>query len=169
MSSKVISIEYTLKDANNGEQLDSNVGQPALEFISGMQQIIPGLEDKIIDLNVGDTTDVLVEPKDGYGEYNQEAVQTLPKEQFAGIDLVEGMTLYGTGEAGDTIQVTVKGLDGNNVIIDYNHPLAGKSLLFTVAILDSRDATEEEIQTGVVGGLEAAGGCGCGDGGCGSH
>ena len=84
----------------------------------------------------------------------------LPKEQFAGIELVEGMSLYGTGEHGETVQVVVKSFNDAEVTIDYNHPMAGRTLMFSVAILSLRDATEEEIQTGVVGGMAAMGG-GC--------
>ena len=166
MSNKVISIEYSLQDANTKEQLDSNVGGKPLEFISDMGQIIPGLEKELVNLNEGEKTDVLVQPADAYGEYNEEALQTLPKEQFAAVDLVEGMTLYGTGENGETVQVTVKSIEGDNVTIDYNHPMAGKTLMFSVTVLGSRTATEEEIQVGVVGGMAAAGGCGCGDSSC---
>ncbi|MGB5920136.1 FKBP-type peptidyl-prolyl cis-trans isomerase [Arcobacter sp.] len=167
--SKVIGIEYTLKDANTGDHLDSNVGAAPLEFVSGKGQIIPGLESKLIEMNVSDEADVLVEPKDAYGELNPEAVQTLPKEQFAGIELKEGMSLYGTGEQGETVQVTVTGFNDNEVTIDYNHPMAGKTLMFSVAILSSRAATEEEIQTGVVGGMAAMGGGGCCGGGSHDH
>ena len=167
MSHNVISIEYTLTDANTKEQLDSNVGGNPLEFISGMGQIIPGLEKEIEAAQSGDKKDVMVAPAEAYGEYNEEAVQVLPKEQFAGIDLVEGMTLYGTGENQQTVQVMVKSFNDSEVTIDYNHPLAGKTLMFTVAILDVRAATEEEIQTGIVGGMAAAGGC-CGGGSCGT-
>ncbi|ADG93985.1 peptidylprolyl isomerase FKBP-type [Arcobacter nitrofigilis DSM 7299] len=162
--SKVIGIEYTLKDANTGDHLDSNVGAAPLEFVSGKGQIIPGLESKLIEMAVSEEADVLVEPKDAYGELNPEAVQTLPKEQFAGIELKEGMSLYGTGEQGETVQVTVTGFNDNEVTIDYNHPMAGKTLMFSVAILSSRAATDEEIQTGVVGGMAAMGGGCCGGG-----
>lgn len=179
MSNKVIGIEYTLKDAKTGEQLDTNVGQAPLEFVSGKGQIIKGLEDKLVKMAANEEADVLVEPKDAYGEYSEDAVQTLPKEQFAGIELVEGMSLYGQGEHGETIQVVVKSFDDTNVTIDYNHPMAGKTLMFTVAILSLRDATDEEVQSGVVGGFAAmGGGCcggggsshggGCGSGGCGT-
>jgi FKBP-type peptidyl-prolyl cis-trans isomerase SlyD len=167
MSNNVISIEYTLKDAQSNEQLDTNVGGNPLDFISGMGQIIPGLEKEIENLSAGDKADVMVPAAEAYGEYNEEAVQVLPKEQFAGIDLVEGMTLYGTGEDQQTVQVMVKSFDDNEVTIDYNHPLAGKSLMFSVGILDVRAATDEEIQTGVVGGMAAMGGC-CGGGSCGT-
>lgn len=163
----VVAIEYSLKDANTNEALDSNVGGRPLEFITGMGQIIKGLESEIMKMTVGDKADVMVQPADGYGEYNEEAKQVLPKEQFAGIDLVEGMTLYGTSEEGDTVQVTVIGFNDNEVTIDYNHPMAGKTLMFTVTILDAREATDQEMATGVVGGV-ASGGC-CGGGSCGSH
>lgn len=166
--SKVIGIEYTLKDAHTGEQLDSNVGQRPLEFISGKGQIIPGLEKKLIEMELNEEADVMVAPAEAYGELNPEAVQTLPKEQFAGIELKEGMTLYGTGEHGETVQVTVSKFDDKEVTIDYNHPMAGRTLMFSVAILSARAATEEEIQTGVVGGMAAMGG-GCCGGGHGGH
>ncbi|QKF82689.1 FKBP-type peptidyl-prolyl cis-trans isomerase [Halarcobacter ebronensis] len=162
--SKVIGFEYNLKDANSGEQLDSNVGQAPLEFVSGKGQIISGLESKLIEMAENESADVLVQPADAYGEYNEEAMQTLPKEQFAGIELAEGMTLYGQGEHGETVQVTVKSFTDADVTIDYNHPMAGKALMFSVTVKSLRDATDEEIQTGVVGGMAAMGGC-CGGGG----
>ncbi len=165
--SKVLSIEYSLTDANSGEHLDTNVGKAPLEFISGKGQIIPGLESKLVEMNEGDQSDVMVEPKDAYGEYNEEAVQALPKEQFAGIELAEGMSLYGQGENGETVQVTVKSFDEENVTIDYNHPMAGRTLMFSVQLLATRAATEEEIQTGIVGGMAAMGGGCCGGGHCG--
>jgi len=165
MSNKVISIEYTLNDANSKVQLDTNVGGAPLEFISDMGQIIPGLEKELINLNAGDKADVLVQPVDAYGEYNEEAAQTLPKEQFADIELKEGMSLYGTGEGGETVQVIVKAVTETEVTIDYNHPMAGKTLMFSVTVLATRAATEEEIQVGVVGGMAAAGGGGCCGGG----
>eukprot|EP01029_Cantina_marsupialis_P004534 TRINITY_DN146155_c0_g1_i2.p3 TRINITY_DN146155_c0_g1~~TRINITY_DN146155_c0_g1_i2.p3 ORF type:complete len:193 (+),score=60.51 TRINITY_DN146155_c0_g1_i2:1637-2215(+) len=161
--SKVIGIEYNLKDANTGEQLDSNVGGAPLEFVSGKGQIIAGLESKLVEMVENESADVMVQPVDAYGEYNEEAMQTLPKEQFAGIELEEGMTLYGQGEQGETVQVTVKSFTDSDVTIDYNHPMAGKTLMFSVTVLSLRDATEEEIQTGVVGGMAAMGGC-CGGG-----
>lgn len=168
MSNKVISIEYTLKDANTGEQLDTNVGKAPLEFVSGKGQIIQGLESKLLDMSENEKADVLVQPEDAYGQYSEEAIQKLPKEQFAGIELSEGMSLYGTGENGETVQVTVKSFTENDVTIDYNHPMAGKALMFSVAVLSSRAATQEEIDTGVVGGMAAMGGGCCGGGG-GSH
>lgn len=160
--SKVIGFEYNLKDANSGEQLDSNIGAAPLEFVTGKGQIISGLESKLLEMMENESADVMVKPEEAYGEYSEEAMQTLPKEQFAGIELAEGMTLYGQGQQGETVQVTVKSFSDSDVTIDYNHPMAGKTLMFSVTVLSLRDATDEEIQTGVVGGMAAMGGCGCG-------
>ena len=115
-------------------------------------------------MSLNDEADVMVEPAQAYGEINPEAIQTLPKEQFAGIELQEGMTLYGSGEQGETVQVTVKEFTDTEVTIDYNHPMAGRTLMFSVSILSLREATEEEVQTGVVGGMAAMGGGCCGGG-----
>ncbi|MBT3279876.1 MAG: peptidylprolyl isomerase [Campylobacteraceae bacterium] len=161
----VVGIEYTLQDANTKEQLDTNVGGAPLEYIAGKGHIIPGLEAKLEGLENGSKIDVVVQPADGYGEVNQDAIQTLPIEQFAGIELEEGMALYGTGENGETVQVTVKSLSENDVTIDYNHPMAGKTLMFTVAVLSLREATADEISAGMVGGHQQDGGC-CGGGHC---
>ena len=162
---KVVGIEYTVKDAETGEVIDSNVGQKPLRFIMGKGQIIPGLENKIKEMNAGETADVLVKAEEAYGQKDESAVQTLPREQFAGIDLQEGMTLYGQGENGETVQVTVKSFDDKEVTIDFNHPLAGKDLMFTVNVKEVRDATPEEVMTGQVQEDEH---CGSGDCGC-SH
>ena len=171
--SKVIRIEYLLIDKKKKKELDSNVGKAPLEFVSGKGQIIPGLESKLVEMGLNEKADILVQPIDAYGEYNDEAVQVLPKEQFAGIELTAGMTLFGTGEHGETVQVIVKEFNDAEVTIDYNHPMAGKTLMFSVAITSLRDATADEIESGVVGGYAGGGCCGSGHdhghGGCGSE
>ncbi len=165
----VVAMEYMLVDADTKEVVDSNEGHDPLEFIVGMGHIIPGLESQMMGLAAGEKADIFVKAEEAYGDYNEEAVQTLPKEQFAGIELKVGMSLYGSGDDGQTVQVRVKSFNDDEVTIDYNHPMAGKNLMFTITVVDVRAATEEEIQTGVVGGLEAMGGGCCGGGSCGSH
>ncbi|MFK5880749.1 MAG: peptidylprolyl isomerase [Sulfurospirillum sp.] len=160
---QVVSIQYELRDVDNGEILDSNIEAAPLSFIVGKGQIIPGLEDEIKKLSLNDSEEVRVSAKDAYGEYDEKAVQTLPKEQFAGLELKEGMTLYGQGEDGGTVQVTVKSFDDENVNVDFNHPLAGKDLLFALSVVEVRDATAQELIQGYVGAPEG-GGCGCGTG-----
>ena len=160
---KVVGIEYTVKDASTGEVVDSNVGHKPLEFITGKNQIIPGLEKEIKKMSLGEQADVLVKAEEAYGPKNEEAIQTLPREQFEGIDLQKGMTLYGQGENGETVQVTVVDFNDKEVTIDFNHPLAGKDLMFTVKIVSERDATPEEVMTGQVQQDEhcGSGSCGC--------
>jgi len=160
---QVVSIEYELTVDN--KVIDSNLGAEPLVFMFGKGQLIGGLEDGIKDMNVGDKKEVLVQPADGYGEYNDEAIQEVPKEQFEGIDLAEGITLYGQGEDGSTVQVVVKEIGDQNVIIDFNHPLAGKELLFNVVISDIREASEDEVMSGVPAENQTDScntGCGCG-------
>ena len=160
---QVVSMKYELKDVKSGEIIDTNINSEPLVFIVGKGQIIPGLESEIRNLSQGDNSEIEVSPKDGYGEYDKSAVQSLPKEQFAGLELKEGMTLYGEGEDGGAVQVIVKNFDDEKVHVDFNHPLAGKSLLFSVNISDVREATSEELANGFVG--VASSGCGCDTGG----
>ena len=168
VANQIVSIEYEVKD---GEKIvDSNVGGAPLVFMFGKGQIIPGLENGIIDMSIGDKAEVLVNPEDAYGEYNTDAKQEVPKDQFAGIDLEIGMSLYGQGEDGGTVQVIVKEIGEENVIIDFNHPLAGKALAFNVTINNIREASSEEAMTGIPAenkqdddccGTHEASGCGC--------
>ncbi len=158
----VVGIEYELTEAGGSEVLDSNKGGAPLEFIIGKGQLIPGLEKALVGMNAGDTADILVKAEEAYGLRDEEAVQELPRDQFEGIELEKGMSLYGQGQNGETIQVNVVDFDDNTVKVDFNHPLAGKDLMFNVKVISERDATEEEAQTGQVGG-------GCTDGSCGCH
>jgi len=164
---QIVSIEYEVK--SNGEVVDSNIGKDLLTFMIGKQQIIPGLEEQVCNMSMGEKADVLVPAAKAYGDYNDEALQDVPKEQFAGIELTEGMSLYGQSEDGGTVQVTVKEIQDENVKIDYNHPLAGQDLMFTVTVATVRDATAEEAMTGIPAENaqpEAGGSCGTG---CGCH
>jgi len=163
----VVGIEYEVKEAGTADVVDSNKGSgEPLEFIMGRGQIIPGLEKALCGMNPDESGDIMVPAADAYGEYNAEAIQTLPVEQFEGVELKDGLTLYGQGENGETVQVTVKSFTETEVNIDFNHPLAGKDLMFSVVVLSSRAASEDEMTTGIVGGHKPEGescgtGCGC--------
>ncbi len=163
---QIVSIEYEVRDGD--KVVDSNVGAEPLVFMFGKGQIIPGLEEGIKNMNIGEKADVLVKAKDAYGEYNPEATQEVPKEQFAGIDLQEGMTLYGQGQDGSTVQVIVKEIKPESVVVDFNHPLAGKDLMFTVTLNNVREATPEEAATGIPVENQQDACCSTG-GGCGCH
>ncbi|WP_345993799.1 peptidylprolyl isomerase [Sulfurimonas sp. HSL-1716] len=166
---QIVSIEYEVRDGDT--IVDSNIGGAPLVFMFGKGQIIPGLEKGIENMTIGDKGEVLVKAEDAYGSYNAEAIQELPSEQFAGIELSEGMSLYGQGEDGSTVQVIVKEIKDGSVVIDFNHPLAGKDLMFTVAINNIRDASAEEAMTGVPAENAVDDDC-CstgGNSGCGCH
>ena len=165
-ANQIVSIEYEVKDGDT--VVDSNVGGAPLVFMFGKGQIIKGLEDGIVNMTSGEKADVLVEPANAYGELDESATQEVPKDQFSGIDLELGMTLYGQGEDGGTVQVTVKEIGEETIVIDFNHPLAGKALMFTVTVNNVRDASAEEAMTGIPAenkqeesGESCGTGCGC--------
>ena len=159
----VVGIEYELTEAGKNEILDSNKGARPLEFVMGKGQIIPGLEKGLVGMSEGESADILVKAEEAYGLRDEEAVQKLPKEQFEGIELEKGMQLYGQGQQGETIQVTVVDFDDESVTVDFNHPLAGKDLMFNVKVVSERDATKQEAQTGQVESEHCEdGNCGCG-------
>lgn len=176
----VISMFYELKDANTGELLESNTHSTPLSFILGKGQILESLEEEIIKLDCPGEADVIIKKDKALGDYDQNAVQTLPKEQFAGIDLKVGMELFGEGEDGSTVRVIVKDIKDSEVVIDYNHVYAGRDLLFSLHLLEAREASEDELLTGIIAGSHncgcghnhghhhGGGGC-CGGGGCGCH
>ncbi len=158
----VVAIEYELKEAGGSEVLDSNKGSAPLEFIIGKGQLIPGLEKQLVGMSAGESADILVKAEEAYGLKDEEAIQEIPRDQFEGIDLEKGMSLYGQGQNGETVQVTVVDFNDDTVKVDFNHPLAGKDLMFNVTVVSERDATEQEAATGQVdnGGCEG-GSCGC--------
>ncbi len=129
---QVVTMMYELKI--DGEVVDTNIGKDPLEFTFGVGQIIPGLESRISTLNEGESLQCTVPAAEAYGEYNPEAKQMVPKEQFGDLELKVGMPLQGQGEGGQPIQVVVTAVNENDVEVDFNHPLAGKNLDFSITI-----------------------------------
>ncbi len=157
----VVGIKYELREQGGSEILDSNKEDAPLEFVLGTGMIIPGLEKGLVGLNEGDEKQIEVPAEEAYGALNPEAIQMLPREQFEGIDLEKGMMLYGQGEDGQTTQVVVKDFTDTDVTIDFNHPMAGKDLVFDVVVTSEREATADEIATGEVGGHQHSASCSC--------
>lgn len=176
----VVSIEYTVRERGVSDILDTNKGGVALEFLVGAGQVIIGLEEALLGSQAGEGKHIIVGPERAYGVYLSDYLQELPREQFEGIELTEGMTLFGQGQDGQTVQVIVKDFNEERVVVDYNHPLAGKELEFEVVVLDVREATDREIRQGGVMAASCGnhnshgGGCCGGSGhggahGCGCH
>jgi FKBP-type peptidyl-prolyl cis-trans isomerase SlyD len=146
----VVSIHYTLTD-DTGSTLDSSAGAEPLSYLQGAGNIIPGLEKALLGLSVGDQTQVVVQPADGYGEIDPDLIQTLPKAAFAGVEQIEvGMEFQAQGGDGHIQYVVVKDVSDDEVTIDANHALAGKVLHFDVSIAAVRQAEASEIAHGHV-------------------
>ena len=147
----VVTLHYTLKD-DAGTVLDSSSPQEPLAYLHGHGNLIPGLEKELEGKNAGDALTVTVAPADGYGEYDERLVQSVPRRSLRGIkDIKPGMHLHAQTEDGPRT-VTVTKVLGDMVTLDGNHPLASKSLHFDVRIEDVRPATEEELSHGHVHG-----------------
>jgi FKBP-type peptidyl-prolyl cis-trans isomerase SlyD len=143
---QVVSFHYTLTD-EQGTVIDKSEDQP-LVYLHGASNIIPGLENALVGKVVGDKLTVTVQPADGYGEYQPEMVQDVPRNLFQGVDNIEvGMQFQAQADDGMQV-VTVKDVTDEVVIVDGNHPLAGQTLNFDVEIVEIRDASAEELQHG---------------------
>lgn len=144
-------IEYTLTD-DKGEVIDSSVGGEPLGYLHGGGNIIPGLEDALVGKKVGDAFKVSIAPADGYGEKNEGLLQVVPKEMFQGVEQIEaGMQFHAQTDHGMQV-ITVAAVDGDNITVDGNHPLAGQTLHFDVKVIEVRAATQEELDHGHVHG-----------------
>lgn len=147
----VACIEYTLTD-DAGTVIDSSVGGEPLAYLHGAGNIIPGLEDALEGKKVGDSFKVSIAPVDGYGEKNEGLMQVVPKEMFQGVDTIEvGMQFHAQTDHGMQV-ITVAAVDGSNITVDGNHPLAGQNLNFDVKVVEVRAASAEELDHGHVHG-----------------
>ena len=145
---KVVSIDYTLKD-DSGNVLDSSQGSEPLSFIYGTGSIIPGLEKALEGKATGDEVSVTVEPEEGYGQYDDSLIIQVTKDKFQDPDNVqEGMQVQAQSQDGNVQILTVKSIDGEQVTLDANHPLAGQRLNFDVEVAEVREPTQEELDHG---------------------
>ena len=144
----VVTMHYKLTD-DAGNLLGSSGDAEPLTYLHGARNIIPGLEQALVGKVAGDTLQVRVEPSDGYGEVMPELIQTVEKEAFKGVDTVEvGMVFQAESHDGSVQRLVVREVEGENVTIDANHPLAGVVLNFAIEILNVREATESEVARG---------------------
>ncbi len=130
----MVQLEYTLKD-DGGKVLDSSKGKGPLTYTQGQQQIIPGLEKALNGLRAGDEKKVTVKPVDGYGEVDPQAVAEVPRDMLPPDALTVGTELVAQNQGGDRRIVRIKEVKEKTVLIDLNHPLAGKTLFFDVKVL----------------------------------
>ena len=147
----VVVMHYTLKN-DAGNVIDSSDGGDPLAFIFGNGQIIPGLEEQLDGKAVGDKLNAKVTPDKGYGERNDEMVQTVPMSQFEDKEQIKVGVQFQADTPQGPVLLTVLEVKGEEVVLDSNHPLAGETLHFDVEITEVREATEEEKEHGHVHG-----------------
>ena len=154
---KWVEIHYTLKD-DDGNQIDSSVGSEPLGYVHGRGYLIAGLENLLAGHEPGDKFSAHIEPKDGYGEYDERLIVEINRSQFEFDGEIEiGMPFQVMTPSGLSI-VRVTKIEGDKITVNGNHELAGKPLNFDIEVVGVRDATEEE--------LYPTSGCGGGCGGC---
>ena len=146
-----VSIHYTLTN-DDSEVLDSSIGDEALVYLHGGGNIISGLEKALHGKVAGDKFIARIAAEDAYGELMDEMVQIISREMFEGIDNIEvGMQFHADVSYGPGV-VTVVNIEGDDITIDGNHPLAGLALTFDVEVIDVRAATQEEMAHGHIHG-----------------
>ena len=149
---KVVTMNYEVAD-DQGQLIDRSEEGGPLAYIHGNGQLIPGLETALEGRGKGDKIAVDVPPEQGYGERDEEGVQTVARNQFDdSVEIEVGMQFEAQDDDEGHQIVTVAAVDGENITLDTNHPLAGKNLRFKVEILDVRDASTEELSHGHVHG-----------------
>ena len=131
----VVSLQYSLSE-ENGDLIESNKGKDPLKYTHGNKQIVPGLEKEMTGMKVGGEKRVKVKPEDAYGLISPKAFQEVPREQIPANGLKVGATLSAKGPHGQEIPVRVHEIKEKTVVLDLNHPMAGKTLLFEIKILD---------------------------------
>ncbi|MGC9325909.1 MAG: FKBP-type peptidyl-prolyl cis-trans isomerase [Desulfomonilia bacterium] len=133
---KNVSIEYTLRLENHSDVVDTNVGGQPLTYVQGSNQIIPGLEKALEGMKVGESKEVTVEPEEAYGPLIPEAVVEINKEQLPQEAFKVDAQVQAQGPDGDVLYGQVTKIEDDTATIDFNHPLAGKTLHFEVKVLD---------------------------------
>ncbi len=142
---QVVTLEYTLRI--DGEIIGTSEGGEPIEFIQGAGNIIPGLESELHGMEVGESKEVHVEPEEGYGLVDENAYAEVPREQFPpNITAKVGVPLQVQDQNGNPMQAVIDQVDDESVRLNFNHPLAGKELDFSVLVADVRKATDEEME-----------------------
>ena len=148
----VVSVDYELH-LGDGKVVDASEPGSPLSYIHGEGQIVPGLERALEGLAVGDVRQVEVSPEDGYGMHDARGLQEVPRSAFpTDMEPAPGMEIMAEGPQGEAVPFVVREVKPDAVVIDLNHPLAGKTLHFAVTIREVRAASAEELEHGHVHG-----------------
>ncbi len=141
----IISLQYTLT-GEDGKVIESNVGKPPLKYTHGQQQMIPGFEKELAGMKKGGEKTFSVKPEDGYGPVDANAFREFPKAQLPANGLQIGAVLTGQGPQGQPVRARVHSIKEDSVVLDFNHPMAGKTLTFDVKVLEIQTVAAQPAQ-----------------------
>lgn len=153
----VVSVNYTGTYPQTGEVFDSSEGRDPLTFLVGHKQMILGFEQEMLGATVGETRKFTLTPDEAYGHRDEAATQDVQRSDFPDtVDveqaLEQGIPLGAYNEEGQPMQFRIVAIEGDIVKIDFNHPMAGETLNFSVDVIAIREATSEELEHGHVHG-----------------
>ena len=149
----VVTLKYSV--SVDSQIVECSADDSPIQFVQGRGDVIPGLENGLYGLSVGDQKEFIVAPEDGYGELDPDAIAKIPKAEFPPeIPLQPGVELRLKDEQGDELEAQIVSVEDEIVRLNFNHPLAGKELLFAIQVLDIRKATSEELEHGHVHSIE---------------
>lgn len=140
---RLISFKYCLKNSD-GQEIESSSEE--IGFVEGQGQLFPKLEEAICTRKIGDQFDVPIGPADGFGEYNEELILEVPAEEISGQAELNDIVVA-QNESGEEVEFRVVEKREESFILDGNHPLAGLDLIFSIEIISSKEATDEEINS----------------------
>lgn len=145
----VVSLDYTLTVDN--EVIDTSEGDEPIQFLQGHGNIIPGLEQALYGMKTGDKKEVIVAAVDGYGELDPDAYSDVPRSEFPPqIPMEVGIELELKDKSGEILDARIDAVNDDTVRLDFNHPLAGKQLNFSVQVVALRQPSDEELEHGHV-------------------
>lgn len=143
----VVSLNYVL--TVDGEEIARTEEGEPMDYLHGAENIVPGLEAALTGKVLGDRVSVTLNPSDAYGDYDDENVEELDRDDVPNADELEaGMIIEVEDEEGFTYLATVREVSADTVVLDYNPPLAGKTLTYDVEVIGLREADEEELAHG---------------------
>lgn len=146
MSRSVVSFHYTLRN-HQGQMLDASIGGEPIQYLEGVGQIIDGLEEALTGLPAGTKRVIMVAAEKAYGKRDPELIRKVARNRLPVEKLNIGDMFQTDGDRHAAI-VTVVGIEGEEVTLDGNHPLAGQDLIFDVEVLNVRAARQDELDHG---------------------
>ena len=145
---QVVVMQYSLRD-DDGDLLDASTADDPMAYLHGAENIVPGLEKALAGKGVGFKGKVVVPPGEGYGEREDEEPDVIPRKAFPPeMEIEPGMTFTAEGPYDEQAPIWIVGVEGDKVLVDSQHPLAGKTLHFEVEVIAIRPATQDELAHG---------------------